>query len=62
LDFVIKARKVDLNQLFISTQNHKEIFIKGLESTIKKLNKLGIPEEAISDGKYSFIWYNLSSP
>jgi tetratricopeptide (TPR) repeat protein len=49
LDFVIKARKVELNQLFISTQNHKEAFIKGLEPTIKKLNKMGISEEAISN-------------
>jgi len=48
LDFVIKARKIEVNQLFISTQNHKDLFIKGLEPTIKKLNKIGISEEAIS--------------
>ena len=34
LDFVIKARKEELNQLFISTQNHKELFIRALEPTI----------------------------
>jgi hypothetical protein len=48
LDFVIKARKVELNQLFISNQNHKEGFIKGLEPTIRKLNKMGISEQDIS--------------
>lgn len=48
LDFVIEARKGELNQLFISTQNHKTAFIKGLEPTIKKFNKLGITEDSIS--------------
>jgi len=48
LDFVIKARKAELNQIFISTQNHKEKFVRGIEITIKKLNKMGIPEEFIS--------------
>jgi Flp pilus assembly protein TadD len=49
LDFAIQARKDNLNQLFISTQNHKAEFIKGLEPTIKKLNKLGISEKSIAD-------------
>ncbi|MBK7240963.1 MAG: tetratricopeptide repeat protein [Flavobacteriales bacterium] len=49
LDFVIEARKGELNQLFISTQNHKTEFIKGLEPTIKKFNKMGISEKSISD-------------
>jgi Tfp pilus assembly protein PilF len=49
LDFVIEARKAELNQLFISTQNHKAEFIKGLEPTIKKFNKMGISDEAIAD-------------
>ena len=49
LDFVIAARKGELNQLFISTQNHKAEFIKGLEPTIKKFNKLGISEKSIAD-------------
>ena len=49
LDFVIKARKGKLNQLFISTQNHKTEFIKGLESTIKKFTKMGISEKSIAD-------------
>ena len=49
LDFVIEARKGELNQLFISTQNQKAEFIKGLEPTIKKFNKLGISEKSIAD-------------
>jgi tetratricopeptide (TPR) repeat protein len=49
LDFVIVARKSALNQLFISTQEHKNKFIKELEPTIKKFNKMGISEKAISD-------------
>jgi tetratricopeptide (TPR) repeat protein len=49
LDFVIEARKGELNQLFISTQNHKTEFIKGLEPIIKKFNKMGISEKSIAD-------------
>jgi len=49
LDFVIKARKDKLNQLFVSTQNHKTEFIKGLDLTIKKLTEMGISESSISD-------------
>jgi len=49
LDFVIVARKDELNQLFISTQNHKTEFIKELEPTIKKFHKLGISEKSIAD-------------
>jgi tetratricopeptide (TPR) repeat protein len=49
LDFVIKARKENLNQLFISKQDHKRDFVKGLEPTIKKLSKMGISEMAIGE-------------
>lgn len=49
LDFVIQARKEKLNLLFISTQNHKAEFIKGLEPTIKKFIKMGVAENAIAD-------------
>jgi len=47
LDFVIKARKEELNQLFVSNQEHKAIFIKSIESSIKKLNKLGFSDDSI---------------
>ncbi len=49
LDFVIEARKGEMNQLFIATQNHKAEFIKGLETTIKKFNKMGISEDSIAN-------------
>jgi tetratricopeptide (TPR) repeat protein len=48
LDFVMEARKSDLNQLFIATQVHKAEFIKELESTIKKFHKMGISENSIA--------------
>lgn len=49
LDFVIEARKEDLNQLFVSNQEHKAIFIKSIESSIKKLNKLGFSDRSIAN-------------
>ena len=49
LDFVIAARKGELNQLFISTQNQKAEFIKTLKPTIEKFNKLGVSEKSIAD-------------
>lgn len=49
LNFVIEARKGNLNQLFISNQHHKTAFKKGLEPTIKKFNKMGISEKSIAD-------------
>lgn len=49
LDLVLQARKLDLNQLFTSTQSHKADFIEGLEPTIKKFKKMGIPDKSISD-------------
>jgi len=49
LDFVIQARKQNLNKLFISNQNHKIQFISGLDSTIKKLTSMGVPESSIKD-------------
>lgn len=48
LDFVIEARKGELNQLFVSTQDHKVDFIKGLDPTIKKFQKMGISEDSIA--------------
>ncbi len=46
LDLVIEARKENINQLFISTQEHKRAFVKKLESNIKILIKNGISEES----------------
>ena len=49
LDFVIDARNKELNQLFVSTQQQKSEFIRGLDSTIKKFLKMGISEDAIAN-------------
>jgi tetratricopeptide (TPR) repeat protein len=48
LDLVIEARKKELNQLFISTQEHRSEFIKGFEPTIRKFHKMGISENSIT--------------
>jgi len=49
LDFVIAARKNDVNQLFISTKEHRSAFYKSLEPTIKKLGRMGVSEKTITD-------------
>ncbi|WP_291102927.1 MULTISPECIES: tetratricopeptide repeat protein [unclassified Flavobacterium] len=49
LDFVIQARKAELNQLFTSTQQHRNAFIKTLQPSIIKLKKMAISEDAISN-------------
>jgi tetratricopeptide (TPR) repeat protein len=49
LDLIIQARKENINQLFISNQKYKQQFIIGLESSIKKLRKIGIPENKIEN-------------
>lgn len=49
LDFIIQARKEHINQLFTSNEKNKEQFIIGLEASVKKLHKLGIPENKIAN-------------
>jgi len=49
LDYVIEARKEKLNQLFVSNQNHKALFNKSLELTIKKFKELGLSDKSIND-------------
>ncbi|MBK6986383.1 MAG: hypothetical protein IPH32_17345 [Bacteroidetes bacterium] len=49
LDFIIQARKENINQLFISNEKNKEQFITGLEGSVKKLYKMGIPENKIAN-------------
>ncbi len=48
LDFVIEARKEDLNQLFVSNQEHQSIFMKSIEPSIKKLSRLGFSDVSIA--------------
>jgi len=49
LDFVIEARKKGLNKLFISNNQNRTAFLKGVEPTIQKLKKMRIPEKEISN-------------
>ncbi len=49
LDLVIAARKVSLNQLFISRPEHKEKFIRNLGDFIKSLHKKGYPEQQLAN-------------
>lgn len=49
LDLVIQARKENLNQLFVSNEKHKKEFFKSLDSLVKRLETIGIPEKSISD-------------
>lgn len=47
LDFVIQARKVNQNQLFLSTQQNKNTFLEGMQPAIQKLRNKGLPQENI---------------
>ena len=49
LDFVIQARKGEINQLFLTTQKHQSEFTKGLDLSIRKFQRMGIEEEAIAN-------------
>lgn len=49
LDFVIAARKENLNMLFVSNQTNKKQFISKLEPTVKNLKKTGLSEEEIAN-------------
>ena len=48
LEFVIEARKNQCNLLFVSNPKQKADFIRGLEPTVKRLHKMGIPEDSIA--------------
>lgn len=49
LDFVLEARREENNLLFTSTQQHKNLFIKTIDSTLKSLSKRGMPNNVIND-------------
>lgn len=49
LDFIIQARKENINQLFTSNEKNKELFVNGLEAFVKILHKLGLTEDKISN-------------
>ena len=45
LDFVIQARKVQANKVFLSTQKNKQNFLDAVAPTIQKLKDRGLDEE-----------------
>lgn len=49
LDFIIQARKANINKLFTSTQQDKQRFIRTLEPTINRLHKMGHSEESLAN-------------
>jgi hypothetical protein len=49
LDFIIEARQINENLLFITTQEHKSMFIKDIEPALLKLKRQGVPEKSIGD-------------
>lgn len=48
LDFILQARKEDINQMFVSSPDQKRKFIATLVPSVKKLQKLGLSESSIS--------------
>ena len=49
LDLVIQARKENVNQLFVSNQEQKAAFIKGIKPTVDKMQRMGVSEQAIAN-------------
>lgn len=49
LDLTVQARKRNENFLFVSTNQHKELFIHDNEPLIRKLNQEGMPDKSIAD-------------
>ena len=47
LDFVIQARNAGLNQMFFTTDAHKALFIRQIDSSVKWLRKNGYTESSI---------------
>ena len=60
LDFVLKARKEGLNQLFTSNQSHKKKFEDFIQPGINKLRKKGLLEDKI-DGFVNSLFSGLNS-
>ncbi|GGK64176.1 tetratricopeptide repeat protein [Rufibacter glacialis] len=48
LQLVIEARKEDLNQLFVTSQQQKGVFAKDQADTLRKLRKMGLSEESLA--------------
>lgn len=48
LEFVLDARKEDLNLLFVANSEHKSKFLKSIENDLNKLNKIGFNENQLA--------------
>ncbi|WP_426094061.1 tetratricopeptide repeat protein [Flavobacterium sp. DSR2-3-3] len=48
LDFVLDAQEEENNLLFTTTQQHKNIFLRNIDSSLKKLKQKGISEAGIN--------------
>ncbi|SHM44500.1 tetratricopeptide repeat protein [Flavobacterium xanthum] len=58
LDFVIQARKENLNQVFLSTQKNKQDFLTTIQPTIQKLKSMGVEQTMVTkftDGVFNGI-------
>jgi hypothetical protein len=58
LDFVIQARKENLNQVFLSTQKNKQYFLQTIQPAIHKLKSMRVEEKMITkftDGIFNGI-------
>jgi len=49
LHLVIEAREKNMNQLFISNQDHKAVFIRSIGKTLEKLKAAGVSDTALAD-------------
>jgi tetratricopeptide (TPR) repeat protein len=49
LDLTIQARKKEANFLFVSTKEHKELFIRDNEPVVRKMNLKGFSDKSIAD-------------
>ncbi|MBI5633730.1 MAG: tetratricopeptide repeat protein [Nitrospirae bacterium] len=60
LDLITQCRKRNANFLFVSTKEQQALFIRDNEPTIQKLNREGLPDEAIT-GYITFLFNGINS-
>lgn len=48
LDFVLDAQEEDKNLLFVTTQQHKNKFLKSIEGDLKKLKQKGVSDDGVN--------------
>jgi len=60
LDLITQCRKRNANFLFVSTKEQQALFIRDNEPTIQRLNREGLPDEAIT-GYITFLFNGINS-